>query len=179
MLSVTRTNKGDSDLQAMMDVHYSRPKGFVGRQLFYRIEFAGVLYGCIAFGSATRFLPGRDINAPLNCGMNNIFYHIEKVNGKYPARNFTTMALLAAERIACVDYKDRYGDDVLWIESLVEYPRIGKLYLMAGYRHVGDTKGFTCKRIAGKGTDNWTGKRVWDTVNLRPKKVFLKEVLKT
>lgn len=38
------------------------------------------------------------------------------------------------------------------------------------------TVGYTCKRAAGKGTDAWTGKRVWDTKNLRPKRVFMREV---
>jgi hypothetical protein len=42
-----------------------------------------------------------------------------------------------------------------------------------GWRLVGQTKGYTCKRIAGNSTDSWTGKRVWDTKNLRPKLVFV------
>lgn len=43
-----------------------------------------------------------------------------------------------------------------------------------GWDLVGQTKGYTCKRGAGKGTDDWSGKRVWDTENLRPKLVFVK-----
>jgi hypothetical protein len=40
---------------------------------------------------------------------------------------------------------------------------------------VGMTKGYTCKRIGGQGTDSWTGQRIWDTKNLRPKLVFVRE----
>lgn len=173
-LNIVRTSKADTDLQAMMAVHYSQPKGFVGRQIFYRIEHDAKLYGCIAFGSATKFLPGRKLSWPLSAGMNNIFYHVEKISGRYPLRNFTTKALLIAEPIAAADYEAKYGSVVRWLESLVEYPRTGDLYLKAGYTHVGDTKGYTCKRMAGTGTDSWTGKRVWDTKNLRPKRVFIK-----
>lgn len=176
MFNIYRTSKSDPDLQDMMRRHYSRPRGFVGRQIFYCIEYNDVLYGCIAFGSATRFLPGRSLGYPLTSGLNNIFYHIEKRDGSYPCRNFTIKALLLAEELAKKDYRRLYGDDIRWIESLVELPRKGEIYLRAGYRHAGVTKGFTCKREAGRGTDSWTGKRVWDTDHLKPKNVFLKEV---
>ena len=176
MLRIVRTDKSDIQLKAMMAVHYSHPKGFVGRQLIYKIFYDKIFYGCIAFGSATRFLPGRNYGWELCEGMNNTFYHIEKQNGKYPKRNFTTLVLLEAEKLALVDYQNKYGDKVKWIESLVELPRMGELYLKAGYKLVGQTKGYTCKRVAGISTDSWTGKRVWDTVNLRPKNVFLKEI---
>jgi hypothetical protein len=158
-----------------MNLHYSQPKGFVGRQLFYRILFDGVVYGCIAFGSATKYLPGRVIIGSLNEGLNNIFYHIEPRAG-YPKRNFTSLALLAAEIEARGDYEIQYGYVVRWLETLVEPPRTGDLYRKAGYKQVGETKGFTCKRVAGQGTDSWTGKRVWETTNLRPKLVFVKDL---
>ena len=176
MLVIQKITKADQGLQAAMRVHYSKPKGFVGRQLFYKIIYNNMAYGYIAFGSATKHLPGRILQHSLNCGMNNIFYHIEKVDGKYPIRNFTTQCLLLAETIAVRDYKERYGDAVLWIETLVELPRTGDLYKKAGYKLVGETKGYTCKRVSGDSTDNWTGRRVWDTTNLRPKHVFIKEL---
>ena len=55
-------------------------------------------------------------------------------------------------------------------------PRTGECYKRAGWTEIGITKGYTCKRIKGQGTDNWTGKRVWDTKNLRPKRVFAYKV---
>ena len=39
--------------------------------------------------------------------------------------------------------------------------------------HYSQPKGFTCKRQSGKSTDGWSGVRVWDRVNLRPKNVFM------
>lgn len=35
---------------------------------------------------------------------------------------------------------------------------------------------YTSDGTGGVGTDSWTGKRVWDTENLRPKLVFVRKV---
>lgn len=169
MSLILPSHKGE--IKELMAIHYSAPKGFVGRQLVYRIIHDDKCYGAIAFGSTTRCLPGRDLPFTLNEGMNNIFFHIE---GPYPYRNFAQKTLLQAEQVAISDWLERYNDPVRWLETLVELPRTGEVYKRAGYTEVGMTKGYTCKRVAGTGTDSWTGKRVWDTVNLRPKRVFIK-----
>ena len=166
-----------------MKRHYSAPKGFVGRNICYEITHEGHCYGHIVGGSATRFLPGRDefLGVPakerLNQIINNIFFHIEPKDGKYPLRNFSTLVVKAYEKQIVVDWKKKYGDVAIALETLVEVPRTGECYRRAGWSHVGVTKGYTCKRVAGKGTDTWTGKRVWDTKNLRPKNVLLKKLL--
>lgn len=162
--------------------HYSKPKGFVGRNICFAVTVGGVRYGSIVGGSATRFLPGRDqflgycALEYLNNIINNIFFHVEPVDGKYPARNFTTKILQVFEKAVVAEWYKKYGDEVVAIESLVELPRTGECYRRAGYTQVGTTKGYTCKRISGKGTDSWSGSRVWDTQNLRPKLVFIKKI---
>ena len=108
--------------------------------------------------------------------MNNIFYHVEKVNGDYPFRWFTVAVLKLFRQQVAQDWKARYGDDVIGFESLVELPRTGECYKKDGWDLVGQTVGYTCKRTAGRGTDSWSGKRVWDTEHLRPKLVFVKKV---
>lgn len=157
--------------------HYSQPKGFVGRNICYLIVAGGVCYGSIAGGSATRFLPGREVVGSLNNGVNNIFFHVEN-RGGYPVRNFTVSVLKLYRETIERDWLTKYGDEVLWHETLVELPRTGECYKRDGWQLVGQTKGFTCKRTAGKGTDSWSGRRVWDTVNLRPKLVFVRPLLK-
>jgi len=163
----------DERILADMSVHYSKPKGFVGRNICYAIMHEGVYYGSIVAGSATRFLPGRGEVQNLNQRINNIFYHIEKKDGKYPTRNFALLILSRFRDVASHDWLAKYGDEVAGFESLVEFPRTGEVYRRDGWREVGVTKGYTCKRTGGKGTDSWSGKRVWDTVNLRPKRVFV------
>ena len=170
-------------LKKYMAVHYSRPKGFVGRQLIYSVNVDGTCYGAIVAGSATRFLPGRSNffkkEIPLNNLVNNTFFHIEKQNGGYPCRNFSSKVVEAWRERVKVDWPLYYRDEVLGFESLVELPRTGELYLKDGWTKIGITKGFTCKRGPGESTDSWSGKRVWDTINLRPKLVFVRETDKS
>lgn len=161
--------------------HYSEPKGFVGRNICYAILWGGIYYGAIVGGSATMHLVGRDDffgltkedkKSGLKSIVNNIFYHVEPVDRKYPTRNFTVKVLSIFRKKIAEDWKEKYGDDVLGFESLVELPRSGEIYKRDGWTEVGITKGETCKRVGGKGSDSWGGKRVWDTRNLRPKRVF-------
>ncbi len=178
------TKRTDSRLLSLMEVHYSKPKGFVGRNLCYGVYFNDVFYGYIVGGSACRFLPGRneflDVDLfTLNNVINNIFFHVEKVNGKYPIRNFTSFVLSSWIPIIVADWENKYQDIVMGFESLVELPRTGELYLKAGWTRVGETIGYTCKREDDpfqESTDSYTGKRVWDTENLRPKLVFCKKI---
>lgn len=171
--------KTDFHLRRLMEIHYSHPKGFVGRSLCYLVTSNDVLYGAIVGGSATLHLPGRNEflkvdKKSLGSVVNNIFYHVEKVNGKYPFRNFTVSVLNQWRERVVVDWKRKYGDTVLGFESLVELPRTGEIYLRDEWIKVGQTIGYTCKRTAGKGSDSWSGKRVWNTKDLRPKLVFCK-----
>lgn len=177
MLKFELTKRTDSRLLELMAVHYSQPKGFVGRNLCYAIYFDSIYYGHIVGGSATRFLPGRNeflvTNIDnLNHIVNNIFYHVEKRNGEYPKRNFTSYILKEWIEIVSKDWETHYGDSVLGFESLIELPRTGDCYKKAGWSCVGETIGYTCKRVSGESTDTYTGKRIWDTKNLRPKLVF-------
>lgn len=177
MLVLEPATKACMFVRALMRVHYSQPRGFVGRQLVYRIRFNDELYGAIVFGSAVKHLPGRRVIGSLNNGLNNTFFHIFKVRDRYPLRNFVPFVLLAAEAEATQHYARKYGDSVFWLESLVELPRTGDLYKRAGYQEVGLTKGYCCKRIAGASTDTWTGRRVW-TVGTQ-KRVFQKILVAT
>lgn len=118
--------------------------------------------------------PAESCGGGLNNGINNIFFHVEKVDGKYPCRWFTVAVLSLYRQTVERDWKAKYGDDVFWHETLVELPRTGECYLRDGWTLVGQTKGFTCKRVGGApSTDRWTGRRVWDTKNPRPKHVFV------
>lgn len=162
----------------MMRVHYSQPKGFVGRNICYLIFCGGHCYGGIVSGSATRHLPGRNsaLPFPLNNIINNIFFHIQKPEEGYPFRNFAQKVLAVWRRQSRIDWLEKYGDEPKGFESLVELPREGTVYLRDGWKNVGTTIGHTCKRGPGKGTDSWTGRRIWDTENLRPKHVFVRDI---
>ena len=180
-LRLRRTHKGDEWLQEAMRAHYSTPGGFVGRSVCFTVCHGLTVYGHIVAGSATRFLPGRSaflserVGAlPLGNIVNNIFFHLEKQNGRYPARNFASLVIREFRAATRLAWREDYGDEVIAFETLVELPRIGDCYIRDGWKEVGVTKGQTCRRVAGQGSDSWSGRRVWDTVNLRPKRVFLR-----
>ena len=170
-LRLERVKRTHPEMLANMKIHYSQPKGFVGRNICYLVKWGNITYGSIAGGSATRFLPNREVIQGLNHGINNIFFHVEP-RGGYPTRNFTKKVLTAYRQQIEADWLAKYGDKPLWHETLVELPRVGECYLRDGWKEVGQTIGYTCKRTKGKGTDSWTGRRVWDIKNLRPKRVF-------
>jgi len=177
-LKLIVTKRTDPRLLQLMDKHYSHPKGFVGRNICYAILFDGTYYGHIVGGSATRFLQGRNeflgISIQnLNSIVNNIFYSISTLDS-YPMRNFTSYVISQFTDLIYTDWKVKYGDIVIGFETLVEKPRTGECYKRAGWIKVGDTIGYTCKRIEGQGTDSWSGKRVWNTnkKSLRPKHIL-------
>ena len=180
MILLEQIKRTDPRILTNMAIHYSQPKGFVGRNICYAVMFNGIYYGSIVGGSATLHLPNRNEffgvdKSKLNNIVNNIFYHVEKQDGKYPCRWFTVKTLVEFRAKIIVDWEKKYGDKVIGFESLVELPRTGECYKRDGWTLIGQTIGYTCKRVGGKGTDNWTGKRVWDTDNLRPKLVFCKK----
>lgn len=181
MIVLQIIKRTDPRILANMAIHYSQPKGFVGRNICYAVLWDNIYYGSIVGGSATLHLPNRnryfDIDkSKLNNIINNIFFHVEKQNGKYPCRWFTVECLKKFRETIIKDWENRYGDKVIGFESLVELPRTGECYKQDDWDLIGQTVGYTCKRTAGKGTDDWSGKRVWDTKNLRPKLVFCKKV---
>lgn len=175
-------SNSDFDLKDMMAVHYSQPKGLVGRNICYAILHDGYIYGFTVSGSATKFLPGRDeflgldASKTLNHIINNTFFHVERVDGRYPFRNFVQSVIEEWEHLAPRHWKRKYGEEVIAFETLVEPPRTGECYRRVGWAEVGMTKGFTCKRVAGKGTDSWGGRRVWNMTDLRPKLVLMKKI---
>ena len=164
-------------LRYYMNNHYSKPKGFVGRNICHLIYVNNKCYGGIVGGSSLAHLPGRDefFNLPntyecLNGIINNIFFHIEK---PYPIRNFSLHLLQKWRNIIIPLWEEKYNDKVIGFETLVELPRTGEVYKRDNWVEVGITKGFTCKRVGSiVSTDSYTGIRVWDTKNLRPKRIF-------
>ena len=180
MLRLERIKRTYPPLLENMRNHYSQPKGFVGRNLCYGITYDGYYFGSIVGGSSTLHLPGRDdwlrdkgLEKNLNNIVNNIFFHIE---GPYPVRNFAQRVLKEFHSRVSEDWKNQYGDEVVCFETLVELPRTGEVYRRFGYDEVGVTKGYTCKRVSGKSTDKWSGRRVWDCKQLRPKRVFMRGI---
>lgn len=181
MIVLEVTKRTDARLLQRMQTHYSRPRGFVGRNICYSVAYGSEYYGHIVGGSATMHLPGRadflGRHVCLNSIVNNVFFNVSKIDGRYPCRNFVQKVIqLYTNRVEC-DWLQKYGDIVLAHETLVELPRTGDCYLRSGWTRVGTTKGFTCKRVSATGRtqrERWGGVRIWNKTDLRPKIVFMK-----
>lgn len=179
-MNLVITKRTDINLLKLMSIHYSNPKGFVGRNICYAIYHRGDYYGHIIGGSAIIYLKQRDEyfnikNRQLNSIVNNIFFHIERVNNQYPYRNFTQSVLNEFQARIKKDWFIKYGDKVIGFETLVEPPRTGEIYLRNRWSKVGVTRGLTCKRVPGiDPTEKYTGIRIWEYTNLRPKIIFCK-----
>ena len=178
MIELRKAKKSDEDVQYLMSIHYSHPKGFMGRQLIYKIfdddEFVGVIVG----GSATLHLPNRNEffgdKYYINGIINNNFFHLIDNHGD---KNLGTKVLAKWRKQVVKDWEERYKDKVIGFESLVELPRSGAMYKADNWTLVGQTKGFTCRRMSGTEKGKFTGgKRVWNTNpdELKPKLVFCK-----
>ena len=184
MLQLIQTQKFDDRLMIDMENHYSKPKGFVGRSICYKIYYDDIYYGGIVGGSSTRFLPGRNEYFSkyfkdfwnLQNIVNNLFFHIEP-RPKYPIRNFSQKVLNLFQDAIRKDWYQKYNDIVFGFETLIELPRSGEIYRRNKWELVGQTIGYTCKREGGKGTDSWSGKRVWNTTDLKPKLVYVKRAI--
>lgn len=174
------TPRTDPRLLERMNNHYSKPKGFVGRNICYAVYYDDIYYGHIVGGSTSKNLAGRDeylgvSSTYLDRVIGNIFYNVSKVDGSYPIRNFTTEVVKYWMETVSRHWTIKYGNTVIGFDTLVELPRTGELYKRAGFVVVGQTKGYTIKREGGKGTDTWSGRRVWNTTELRPKLVLARK----
>ena len=181
MIKLEITKRTDPRLLERMKNHYSQPKGFVGRNICYAVYYDNQYYGHIVGGSATLNLPNRNeffgiTKKDLNSVVNNIFFNVSKINRSYPVRNFTTKIVSSFSHRIKNDWKEKYGDEIVGIETLVELPRKGELYLKDKFEIIGITKGYTCKRVSGKSTDSYTGRRVWNHTDLKPKLVLAKKI---
>lgn len=171
------SSKSDADIKYLMSIHYSHPKGFVGRQIIYKIFYNDEFCGAIAGGSATLHLPNRNDffgdKYDLNKIINNTFYHlVDNHNDK----NLGSQVLALWRKQVVKDWEEKYKENVIGFETLVELPRSGAMYKADNWTLVGQTHGYTCKRVGGVATEKWTGVREWnkDESNLKPKLVFCK-----
>ena len=161
-----------------MSIHYSHPKGFVGRQIIYKIYDDTKFRGVIAGGSATLHLPNRNefFGDKFNIQyiINNNFFHL--IDG-HADKNLGTKVLSLWRKHVVIDWINRYGGEVIGFETLVELPRSGSIYKADNWTLVGQTKGFTCRRVSGTETGVFSGgRRIWNTNKdeLKPKLVFCK-----
>lgn len=127
---------------------------FVGRQLNYTIICEGYEIGFIGVGSAVMAMKDRDnyIGWSKQQRLHNLT-HIAN-NWRYslkdnlPKNTGSKVLSLLADK-AREDWKKRYGEELVLLETMVEAPRTGTVYLASGWAKVGRTVGtkYQWKRV--------------------------------
>lgn len=119
---------------------------YVGRQLNYTIKCQGYEIGFTGIGSAVMAMGGRDrfIGWTKQQRLANII-HVGN-NWRYslkdnlPKNTGSKVLSLVVDK-AREDWKKRYGDELVLLETMVEAPRTGTVYLASGWIKVGMTIG--------------------------------------
>jgi len=128
---------------------------FVGRSIrFFVVERTGnQLIGCASVGSSIINSQARDNWIGWNFeqrlrNLNRIannwrFLLFPQVR----AKNAGSQALSQLARLGAKAWKDRYGDDLVLLETYVEPPYKGTVYRASGWTFVGQTKGYGSPRV--------------------------------
>ena len=119
---------------------------FVGRQLNYSINCEGYEIGFIGVGSAVMGMKDRDqyISWTKQQRLHNLV-HIAN-NWRFTLldnlpKNSGSKVLSLLTNQARIDWKERYSDELVLLETMVEAPRTGIVYQASGWVHVGKTMG--------------------------------------
>jgi len=125
---------------------YKQTTHFVGRQLNYLIMCKNSCVGVIGLGSSVMAMKPRDtfIGWDKETRLQNL---VKTANNwrftvtPLAPKNTGSKALSLLLKICRNEWKKTYGDTLCLLETLVEPPRNGGVYLANGWVNVGETKG--------------------------------------
>lgn len=119
---------------------------YVGRQCNYSIWCEGHEIGFTGIGSAIMSMGGRDRFIGWN--KQQRMHNLTKIanNWRYTLinnlpKNTGSKVISMAINQARIDWKKKYGDELMLLETLVELPRTGTVYIASGWVPVGETLG--------------------------------------
>lgn len=144
-IKIEDRTEGSSDVIEMYHGYVPTTR-FVGRQLNYSIMCEGYEIGFIGVGSAVMAMKGRDNF--IGWSKQQRLFHLTNIANNWrfslkdnlPKNTGSKVLSLLTDK-ARVDWKKRYGDELVLLETMVEYPRTGTVYLASGWVKVGDTVG--------------------------------------
>lgn len=142
--------------------HGYKPKSdYVGRQMNYLLSMDNKPIGTIGLGSPILLLPTRDEH--IGWGRDTTYNednpkwkNLQKIANNWRftlkpnlPKNTGSKVLSRLLKLAKNDWKSKYGEQLYLLETLVEPPYTGKVYLASGWDFIGYTSGFTSKRPDG------------------------------
>lgn len=153
-LSLETTTKGNKLFASLYLEHYPESKGIMGRQLNYFIKREGMIVGIIGVNSPPinykKFREYFKIDDEKLFVNNNVFRIIKSY------KNQATQVLKLLRKKIIIDYKKRYGDNLIGIITFVEPPRDGAIYKADNWDYLGMTQG---KKVVRRGSlGKWVNK---------------------
>jgi len=143
--------------------HRYKPEShYVGRQLNYIIYMDGKPIGTIGLGSPILLLPTRD--EYIGWGRDQTYReenpkwrNLQKIanNWRFTLKpnlpqNTGSMVLSKLLKVARNEWYTKYGERLYLLETLVEPPFTGTVYLASGWEYIGDTSGYQSRMPTGE-----------------------------
>jgi hypothetical protein len=138
-LTLQRCTKSDKTFGRLFFTHYPQSKGIVGRSLCYLVMYKNQVAGIIGCASPPKnYKLFREYFKTDNDSLyvnNNVFRLI--INEP----NLGTKTLKLFRNRIAIDYKEKFGTDLLGIITFVEPPRTGAMYKADNWDCLGETQG--------------------------------------
>ena len=151
LLEVGLSNKY---FKRLLKTHYPQSKGIVGRRINFVIFKDNIPVGIIGFASPPIInkvfkhfnIQDLSIGERGKLILNNNIFRLE-----IKEKNLGTRVLKEARQKVKKLYKEKYGEDLLGLITFVEPPRTGAVYKADNWEYIGETEGYSIKRVAGFG----------------------------
>jgi len=132
---------------------YKDYKDYPGRKIDYFVKLDGKIIGCIGIASPMLAITPRDnfIGWSKDIRIQNL----QKIANNYRfcmiEKGYGGKALSLLQKRCIQDWKAKYNERLLMLETMVEPPFTGNVYKSAGWISVGQTKGNSFRRRVSKG----------------------------
>lgn len=151
-LKLVETKKDRNDFNKIVSIYhgYKKTTNYVGREINWLVldEDTHKCYGVIGIGSAVMALKPRDefIGWDKETRLKKVGKNIAN-NWRFCmiVKGLGSQVLKLLHREAPREWKNKYGDKLVLLETLVEPPYTGKVYKASGWLFLGYTKGLQFK----------------------------------
>lgn len=167
MIELERVKQNNIFARYYISNHYTKPRGFIGRNITYLIIVDDDVCGVIVGGSTSLHLPNRFSffgECNIQDIINNRLFRLEK-----NVPNLGTQVLKLWRNKVVLDWYSKYNSKCIGFETLVKPPLTGSVYKADNWFFGGMTKGYTAKAIK-HGRKN----RLW--IKIEPRYIFFKRV---
>jgi len=125
---------------------YKQSTAFVGRQVNWLIMCGNTCLGSVGLGSSVRAMKPRDEYIGWDISVRSVNLVKTANNWRFTIKpeappNAGSKVLSLMMKECRKVWKEKYGDNLVLLETLVEPPRKGTVYLANGWILVGETKG--------------------------------------